>query len=135
MNGTSKSDLLPAPLDPEGNQDFKEGDSGALQKIPTVPSVRFIISDKEGNILGEMGGDSIHLAAMLREYSDRPEGDKLRAVKREGTITGLGQDIYSVPREFVINMKGLFTFLSSSEILNLGVQLPWTATFTFVVSY
>lgn len=130
-NNNSESSVLVTAEAPV----FKEADSSALEKIKSVPSVQLIISSREGRIIGAMGGENSHFPSILREFSQRSETDEFKVDRHEDTLTGLGQDIYSAPRDFVIKTCALMTFLSVSDIKKLDSQLPWDAVYTFIVSY
>ena len=100
-------------------------------KIDRCPSVHLIISDPKGNVLGVLGGESRGLSLLVEQFS-KLDGFPIK--KQESGLL-VGQDVYTIPREFLSSFVGALGFLSWAEIQDLPKTVPASANLTLVVSY
>ena len=97
-----------------------------------VPHVQLVVTDAQGSILGTLSAENAQLSQIL---SMAPGLGFPVAKQTDHTLWPLGQDLYTVSREYVLSVRGYFTQLTWPEIQAIENLLPATAQFSFVVSY
>jgi len=102
-----------------------------LTPLDTVPSVFMIIHDQDG-VRGMYGGDNLVLAKLISQAVDRfPDHVK----RRQDPIIPLGQDIYDVTWEFLLMVRGAFTFLTPNDVFQFDKVMPESLRYSFVVTH
>lgn len=104
--------------------------SSNITPMTVVPSVFMVVHDHDG-VRGMMGGDNPVLAACLTQAADRFPDDVRR---RDDLVFPLGQDIYDVGWEYMLTIRGCFTFLSAAELANFERTFPSSLRYSFVVT-
>jgi hypothetical protein len=102
----------------------------ALTPLPQIPSVHIIISGADG-VRGMVGGDCPAVREIMRKAVDQFPND---IMKQDSPITPMGQDIYKVSWQFLMSIRGAFSFMIPSDIHNLPSQWPETAEYNLVIT-
>lgn len=106
-----------------------------LTRVERTRFVELIISNNDGRILGSFGGDNDMLASVLTRAAQMD--DMASPVDKDTEVlTSLGQDFFTVTRDFVLAVRGTYYPIKTwKEILELEKSMPETARYTFVVNY
>jgi hypothetical protein len=102
----------------------------AITPVTVIPSVFIIISNADG-IRGMVGGDCPLLATILSQAVDRFPNDVKRC---SDNFLALGQDVYSVSWDYLMMVRGCFTFMLVSDITSMPDSWPSTFHYTCVVT-
>lgn len=101
-----------------------------LTPIELQPHVEVVVTSNDGAVLCTLSGENGPLAqalAMAAQVDGFP-------VTKLDSFMPLGQDCYSVSREFVLSVRGTFLSLAWKDIETLGRHFPETAKYHMVVT-
>lgn len=105
--------------------------TSVLVPLEFTPSVFLVAESATDGVRGQIGGKCAVLATILRQASDLHPG---WLKKEEPGLFPVGQDIYLATWEFIMSIRGSFSFLSEAEIKSLPSTLPNSLRYYFVVT-
>ena len=119
--------------------DLSKADAKSLEtltKLEKTPSVELIISSQDGKILGTFNCGVNPQLAKLLSVTSQADDPQNPVEPQKDTLLPLGQDFYTVTKDYVLSVRGtFFPTRTLQDIDLLAKTMPDTACYTFVVSY
>jgi hypothetical protein len=117
-------------------QNIKNINVGQLKstftEIDVAPYVILVITDHDGAVLGVISGESRGMPKLLRDVHETGGEDSPVRLKAD-SLTPLGQDIYTVSREFLLGLKSVMWNWDGAK--ELEKILPIECCCTLIVNY